>query len=259
MTGLYVGLGIYLLLVAVLFWFWRRSKARVATAQATTFTERVQKAATAQDFLGIQNVANHVVQVDAHNFRAYVEVQPVNFGFLSGAEQLIMEDAFRQFLDGLRFSIQICVNSVPLDLTEHLQDLRQPRTRLPEHLRAYATELADFTAEGLHRRSTLSKRYVIVVPWRHVPNPKKAVRADLIADLAVQELDVRCQTIIGGLARAQLSARRMTSEQILSYLYQVLNRQGGAELLGRALMGENLESLYVTVRETGEVAGHVVS
>lgn len=246
MIWLFVGLGVYILLAGgLLFWFRARTQKMIAQ-NPTTVEQRIQHAKTAQQFIGFEAIEDDMVRVDQYRYRAYIEVEPVNFYYMTAAEQQVVEDAFRSFLDGLRWPVQICVNSVPLDLSDHLNHLETKQGHLPPNLQAYAQELAINTREWIAQYAPLSKRYIIVVCFDHKPNTKVPLSPEIIRQQAKTELDTRVHTIIEVLSRAKLPGRRLSTDEIIALFYQVYNRHAGSAASARGLMEENLESIYVT-------------
>lgn len=208
--------------------------------------DRMARARRAQDFLGFEEILGDAVRLDVHRFRAFVEVEPVNFYLMTTPEQAVLVDGFRNFLDGLRFPVQIFVGSVPLDLSEHLTHLQRSLPRYTPELQEYGAELAGFTQAWVHEYAPITKKYVIVVSYDFVPNPRRRVKADIIQQQALQELDIRVHTVIESLARAKLAAHRMGEDELIAFLYQVFNRSEGAALAARNLITENVHSIYVT-------------
>lgn len=225
--------------------------------------DRVDGARTAQDFLGFEAIRGGdagYVKLDDYHFRAYVLVEPINFWFLSTPEQQAVEAGYRAFLDSLRYPVQIHVSSQPLDLRDHLERIEKGAEGLPEKLRAYATELSEFTAAWVAEHAPITRRSVIVVAWDFSPHPEKPVRPEIVEQQAIQELETRCNIVIEGLRRAKLTARRMSEDQIIAYLYQVYNRGPTTALVARNLLEQDLyQMLYVSGEPGGaetENSGH---
>jgi len=211
-----------------------------------TIQGRMAAARTAQEFLGFEDIFGNVVKLDANRYRAYIEVEPVSYYLMTGPEQDVLEAGFRSFLEGLRWPTQFFLGSVPLDLSEHLRQVRESAARMPEHLRDYGEELAEFTASWVGQFATLTKRYVLIVSYDYEPNPKKPIPLDIVEQQAVQELENRVSTMIESLGRARLTAHRMDESQIIEFLFQVYHRNPGAALAAKGLNEENLFALYVT-------------
>lgn len=211
-----------------------------------TIQGRMAAAKTAQEFLGFEEIVGNVVQLDSNRFRAYVEVEPVSYYLMTAPEQDVLEAGFRSVLEGLRWPTQIFIGSVPLDLSEHLQQVRRAAGGLPPHLRAYGEELADVTEQWVGQFSPITKRYMLILNYDYEPNPRKPIPLDIIEQQARQELENRCATVIESLSSARLNAHRLSEEEIIEFLFQVYNRNPGAAVAAKGLNEENLFALYVT-------------
>lgn len=229
------------------------SRKQTVTLGLATAEEKIAKAATAQDFIPFDSISDGVVKLDPNRFRAYLDVEPVNFYYLTAGEQATLEANFRHFLDGLRYPVQICVTSVPLDLSDHLNALEQEQPDLPPRLNAYKRELAAMTREWIERYAPITKRYTVVVCYDYEPNPHKPIRPEIVELQARVELDQRCRHIAESLGRAGFVVRRLDDREIAAFFYQVLNRHKGAEAAARHLWDADLTSVYVRRAQGEEV------
>lgn len=237
---------VYVAVIAVAAFFFLRFSKQATQGAAASAESRVITATTAQEFLPFESISGGVVKLDANKYRAYLNVEPVNFYYMTAGEQEALEAGFRSFLDGLRFPVQISVNSVPLDISEHLEQLEKGQGALSPELQAYAAELAAATREWVAQYSPITKRYTVVVCFDYVPDPRRPIRPEIVEQQARQELDQRCQQVIESLGRAGLAARRMGDDEILALFYQILNRHSGASIAARNLVDADLTSVYTT-------------
>lgn len=240
-----------IVLVAVLIVYFR-SRQKATNEGTLSAEQRVAVATTAQEFLPFELIGDGVIKLDEGRYRAYLDIQPVNFYYMTGGEQEILEANFRHFLDGLRYPVQICVNSVPLDLSDHLDSLEHGQTHLSPQLQAYARELAAVTREWVERYAPITKRYTVVVCYDYTPDPRRPVRQDILEQQARSELNQRCQHVADALGRAGLTVRRLGDQEIASLFYQILNRHKGSEAAARNLWDSDLTSVYVTRAEGKE-------
>lgn len=145
------------------------------------------------------------------DYRAFIQVHPINFALLSDEEQEEIIEGFRGFLNGISFPIQILIRNRPHNLERYLHALEAVEGDL-----AYmAQDHAAFVRQLASRRALVKREFYIVVPADH-QNTRNTTEA--LSNARVQ-LNLRVEELLRQLERVGLSGRRLRDLEIVR-LYQ---------------------------------------
>lgn len=188
---------------------------------------------TTQNFTEIADIQNDIVILRNGNACAVLEISSVNFYLLSAAEQEAKIYSFVSFLNSLSFSIQILIVSKHVDISSYLSLIEQKisserRPKILEHLKLYK----DFIQSLLKSRTLLDKKFYIVIPFSHLElgmlsETKKQLKGINIEFLTKVEatLSSKRANIISQLNRMGLSAKQLTSDELIKLFYELFNQE----------------------------------
>ncbi len=156
------------------------------------------------------------------SYRAILEIAPINFLLKSADEQDALTEGYRLLLKGLSFPLEILIRHQRLDLEPYLARVRE---RVPQEIQGMWPQLAENLERLLRqlgsRRTLIERRCYLIIP---APEPfasgllrRKRTRQN-IAVRAIQELDVRVETVRRQLLALGLRSQRLRGEEIAQLL-----------------------------------------
>jgi len=190
----------------------------------TAWTAR-RRLASAQELLPIEDVLEDVVLLRNGECRAVLQAGCVNFALKSAPEQEAILAAYRRFLNGLTYPLQLLVRVVPTDVEAYLRGLQGDGAAPSETLARLARDHEAFVRRIARERTLLDRRFYVVVPsgpaparsrggilraWRR-GDPARA-RLDLIG--IRRQLGFRCAEVAHGLAAVGISTRRLDGDEL---------------------------------------------
>lgn len=123
-----------------------------------------RKYPSTQEWLEVERVEEDGIVVTRGGVAALLEVNPVNFTLLSVEEQDGYLAAYRAFLNGLSFPVEIVTATELLDLREYLESLRARVAEAPnEELAMLALAEHDFLRDLIQGRHLMTRRHFAVV------------------------------------------------------------------------------------------------
>ena len=210
-------------------------------------------------------VDNMICQKNGARYLMVVGCQGVNYDLMSTEEKLSVEQGFVEFLNILRYPIQIYVQTRTVNLegsiTGYKKRLRDEEEKLnrmrlnyeqlvkngdvsQEELEAeyfeitkqsnlceYGNDIISNTERMSLNKSVLSKQYYIIVPYYPSELGNNLFDKEEIKNIAFSELYTRCQAIISSLYACGVNAKMLDSNALLELLYMAYNRDE-AEVFG---------------------------
>lgn len=195
-----------------------------------------------QKFVKIDHIRDDVVLVKGGEMRAVLQVSSMNFALKSSQEQDAIIFGYRNFLNSLDFSVQILVNSRFVNIDDYLNNLQQMiKTQKSELLKMQTNEYIKFIKGFVEESSIVTTDFYVIVPFRLV---EAAVRRGgagerfkglfgLGAKISTAETEKflhykgqlmqRADFISGGLHRIGLTARMLTTEELISLYWSLYN------------------------------------
>lgn len=160
------------------------------------------------------------------SYRAILEIAPINFLLKSAEEQDALTERYRLLLKGLSFPLEILIRHQRLDLEPYLLRIRE---HTPQGMQGLWPQLAENLERLLRhlgsRRTLIERRCYLVVP---APEPfatgllrRKRTRQN-IAARALQELDIRVETLRRQFLALGLHSQRLRGEEIAQLLQSCL-------------------------------------
>ena len=255
----------------------KNTNKKVAQKQNIPITYNKQSIYSFMNFDKIED--NMIIRKKGNKYLMIIECQGVNYDLMSGLEKNSVEQGFIQFLNTLRYPIQIYVQTRTVNLESGLikykQRINAIRDRLlkkqmeynrkqsmgyslqelnkvkmevarEQNLYEYGVDLVNNTEKMSLNKNILRKHYYIVIDY--IPediNTNNYVQEE-INNMAFSDLYTKAQSIISALAVCNVSGKILDSVQLAELLYIAYNRDD-AEIydLDRAL-NAGYDELYST-------------
>lgn len=178
---------------------------------------------TTQQHLSIADIKDDILLLKDGGGAMVMQVSAVNFGLLSGEEQIAIISSFAQMLNSLSFSIQILVRSERLNISSYVTVLNQALKRqtnplLSQIMRGYI----NFIQSTIRENEVLDKSFYVVIPLYNLElgiSPSKELLEKKVKTILMPRRD----QIFRQLGRIGLSATQLTSEKLLKLFYGIYN------------------------------------
>ncbi len=239
------------------------------------------------DFMDFDKIEdNMVIQ---HNGRRYVmaiECAGINYDLMSGVEKTGVEEGFVQFLNTLRFPIQIYVQTRTVNLeksidgykkrinqieselymkTQQYQEMnesgeytKQQRDKAfyeltkTRNLYEYGKDIIADTEKMSLNRNILNKKYYIIIAYSPNESGTEDFAKDEIQSMAFSELYTRAQSIIRTLSACNVNGKILNSLELAELLYVAYNRDESETFDLKKAMKGNVDALYSTAPDVLE-------
>lgn len=236
------------------------------------------------DFMQFDKIEdNMIVEDDGGKYLMVIECEGINYDLMSTVEKNAVEAGFVQFLNSLRFTIQIYTQTRTVNIGESIQnyksrletigrnleekkriytsmaqegiatqkqlaDAKREVNRL-QNLYDYGLDVIENTEKTSQNKNVLRKHYYIVVPYYSVEIDNDLLDPEEKRNMIFAELYTRAQSIIRTLSACSMKCRILNSYELADLLYVAYNRDD-SELYGvdKALKAGYTE-LYSTAQD----------
>ena len=223
---------------------------------------------------------NMIIQKDGKRFLMVIECQGINYDLMSGLEKNSVEQGFLQFLNTLRYPIQIYVQTRTVNLGSSIntykervdeiskqyaakqmeynqkarsgqyseKELSKEKYELirQKNLYEYGVDIINNTERLSLNKNILSKHYYIIIPYYPEEASNGAYSKDEISNLSFSELYTKSQAIINSLAVCGINSKILDSTELAELLYVAYNRDESETFNLRKALNAGYEDLYST-------------
>lgn len=228
---------------------------------------------------------NMIIRKNRSQYVMIVQCSGVNYDLMSEDEKIAVEEGFVQFLNTLRFPIQLYIQTRSLNLrdivdeyknkvSEIAQDIEKVKTRIQaakdtknerllqklqfektrkERVLDYGLDITEYVARMSLNKNVLQQRtYLILSYYASEAGASADTPQEEMDGMCFSELYTRAQTAIRSLQASEVTSRILSSEEICELLYIAYNRDD-SELLqfSKALDGQ-YDALYSTGKDVLE-------
>ena len=208
---------------------------------------------------------NMIIQRKGKRYLMVIECQGINYDLMSSVEKTGVEEGFVQFLNTLRYQIQIYVQTRSVNLENSLQVYRQRVKEVENKFRKMQMQYDDmkesgeYTDEQLQKayyevtkqsnlyeygksilqdtermslnKNILNKKYYIIVPYYSAEAGNENLDTREIEEIAFSELYTRAQSLIRSISTCGVRGKILKSNELIELLYMAYNRED-AETFG---------------------------
>jgi len=123
-----------------------------------------QKYLSTQDWLDIQEIRNGIITLKSGQLAAVIEVQPINFNFMSRPEQDHVLALYQGFLDSLPCPVQMFSMAMPINLDRYYETLRRDFDRCRNYdLQVMIKAQEEFVRDLVEDLNILKRRHFVAV------------------------------------------------------------------------------------------------
>ena len=212
------------------------------------------------DFMEFDKIDdNMIIQKNGARYLMAIKCQGINYDLMSEMEKISVEEGFMQFLNSLRYPIQIYVQTRTVNLEESIQtyesyvsgyESKLSRMRLeydqmkkdidrysPKEIESYnyevakqanlyeyARDIVDNTKRMSLNKGILSQQYYIIISYYASEVSNENFDKGEIKNVAFSELYTRAQTISRTLGVCGIISKILDSNELAELLYVAYNR-----------------------------------
>lgn len=238
-------------------------------------------------FMEFDNIEdNMIVQRNESRYLMVVGCQGVNYDLMSEVEKNSVEESFVQFLNTLRFPIQMYIQTRAINLESSLNVYKERIKEIDEkynnmetrynqmvesgaytneqlqkayfeltrqaNLREYGNSIIQDTERMSLNKNILNKTYYIIVPYYSAESGNDKLDKEELKNIAFSELYTRCQSIISSISPSGVRGKILRTNELVELMYMAYNRDE-AETFGldKALKA-GFNELYSTAPDVYE-------
>ena len=251
---------------------------------AQTKTQGIESMSKFLEFEEI--IDSMIVRKNRQQYVMVIQCKGVNYDLLGSEEKIAVENGFIQFLNTLRFPVQLYVQTRSLNLkdsidkyTEKIDQIKEQIAKLdvqikkekanerPDLVRRmefdrrrkmnileYGMDITNYVEKMSQNRNVLQQNTYLIVTYYtaefggEIANYSK----EEVNNIAFSELYTRAQTAIRALASSGVTGRVITSEELAELLYIAYNRDDSELISIKRSIDANYDSLYNTAKDVLE-------
>lgn len=228
-------------------------------------------------------VDNMIVRKKKTHYVMVLQCNGVNYDLMSEQDKIGVEEGFVQFLNTLKFPIQLYVQSRTLNMKDIIAGYKQRissikadidkvnmrlqqakregkketvqklefEKRRKENMLSYGADITDYIERLNSNKNILQQRTYVVVSYfvSELGGNLENYSKDEIVNMVFSELYTRCQNVSSALATSGVTSRILSSEELVELLYIAYNRdEAGIYQLEKALDSQ-YDALYSTGKD----------
>lgn len=233
------------------------------------------------EFDGIKD--NMIIRKNHTQYVMAIQCKGINYDLLSEEEKNAVESGFIEFLNTLRFPIQLYIQTRKINFTHILDEYQDRINNIQEQIRKidiqiekargdqqiidrlqlerrrksnileYGESIEEDTTKINNSEDMLQqKTYLIVSYYSAELGDISKYSQEEIDDLAFSELYVRAQTLIRALSSAEVSGEVLESEELAELLYVAYNKDESEKYTLQDALDAQYDRLYSTARDVLE-------
>lgn len=233
------------------------------------------------DFMEFDEISdNMIIRKNRTQYVMVVKCKGVNYDLMSEEEKVSVESGFVQFLNTLRFPIQLYIQTTSLNLRDIIEEYKKRikfiekdikklddqiisarenqekvdklafEKRRLENVLEYGLDISDYIARmSVNRNILQQKTYLVISYFKGENEMSENLSKEEVDNLCFSELYTRTQTAIRALGASGVIGKILNSEELSELLYSAYNRDESEVMqLSKALDAE-YDSLYSTGKD----------
>ena len=233
------------------------------------------------DFMEFDKIADNMIMTkNGIKYIMVIECQGINYDLMSAVEKNSVEEGFIQFLNTIRYPIQIYVQTRTINLESSLQTYKDKLKEIEDNFQKQEVKYREMRSSGKYtkeemdkvyyeltkqrnlteygkdiiyttekmslNKNVLNQKYYVIVPYYPEELGQNDFDKEEIQNLAFSELYTRCQSIIATLAGCEVFGKILNSNELAELLYVAYNRDE-QEIYGlEKALNARFDELYST-------------
>lgn len=288
-----------ILLIIILVYVWQRDKKLANQTEETpkksnqSSGTKVQGIESMSKFLDFDEVVDSmIVRKKRTQYVMVIQCKGINYDLLGEEEKIAVESGFTQFLNTIRFPIQLYIQTRSVNLkdsieryNEKVDEVRNEIIKLQAQIKKekangraelvrklefdlrrkmnildYGVDITNYVSKMSQNRNVLQQNTYVVVAYYtaefggDISNYSK----EEVDNIAFSELYTRAQTLIRGLSASGVTGRVINSEELTDLLYIAYNRDDSELISVRKAVEAQYDSLYNTAKDVFEKQKEII-
>lgn len=266
LTIILVMLIFFIIVLAFIYWYMSyknkkkvEEEEKVSTTGPTTKVAKEYTKKSIFKFMQFDKIEdNMIVQENGQKYLMVIECEGINYDLMSQMEKTAVEAGFVQFLNTLRYPIQLYTQTRTINISDSIQNyknrlaetkkeldakqqeynrmlksenynenqaeiLKRELMRI-KHLYEYGQDIIDNIQKTSQNKNVLRKHYYIVVPYYSAEIGTDLLDEEEKKSMIFSELYTRAQSLIRSLFACEMKCKILNSEELVELLYVAYNR-----------------------------------
>lgn len=226
---------------------------------------------------------NMIIRKNGKQYIMIIECQGVNYDLMSGLEKNSVEQGFLQFLNTLRYPIQLYIQTRTVNLgssinryktrvnnirSEYMRkqmeynsmtntdegytarEINNARFELvkAQNLYEYGLDIVNNTEKMNLNKNILKKHYYVIISYVPEENTNTGYDNEEIKSMAFSDLYTKAQALISSLGVCDVTGKVLDSEELAELLYIAYNRDESETYQLDAALRAGVDELYSTAK-----------
>lgn len=210
-------------------------------------------------FMEFEDIVDNMIELKkGKKYSMVIECQGVNYDLMSSIEKVGVEEGFQQFLNTLRYPIQIYIQTRTVNLESSIETYKDKVKEVEDKYNRTAYELKKMKESGYYseqqleklqvemvkqknlldygrdiirntenmskNKNILNKKYYVVISYFTEELERNDFDKDELRGMAFSELYTRAQSLIRALSASSVRGRVLNSIELAELLYMAYNR-----------------------------------
>ena len=223
---------------------------------------------------------NMIVRKNGNKYIMAIECQGVNYDLMSGLEKNSVEQGFLQFLNTLRYPIQLYIQTRTVNLENSINTYKQrvndikndyirkqmeynslansgsqppnivERARFEmvkaQNLYEYGMDIIQNTEKMNFNKNILKKHYYVIISYTPEDIAKTDYDIEEVKNMAFSELYTKAQAIISSLSVCEINAKVLNSKELVELMYISYNRDEAEVYELEKALNAGFDEIYST-------------
>ena len=225
---------------------------------------------------------NMIIRKNGKQYIMVIECQGVNYDLMSGLEKNSVEQGFLQFLNTLRYPIQLYIQTRTVNLGSSIsrykqkvntvrddymrkqmeynsmvnsgeytaREINNARFELvkAQNLYEYGLDIVNNTEKMNLNKNILKKHYYVIISYIPEENTNTGYDEDEIRSMAFSDLYTKAQALISSLGVCDVAGKVLDSEELAELLYIAYNRDESETYQLENALKAGVDELYSTAK-----------
>ena len=288
LTIILVMLIFFIIILAFIYWYLTyKNKKKIEEEEKVNTPGSTTKVATEYTkksifkFMQFDKIEdNMIVQDKGQKYLMVIECEGINYDLMSQMEKTAVEEGFVQFLNTLRYPIQLYTQTRTINISDSIQNYKSRLTEIKKeldakqqeynrmlknetynenqldmlkrelmrikHLYEYGQDIIDNIQKTSQNKNVLRKHYYIVVPYYSAEIATDLLDEEEKKNMIFSELYTRAQSLIRSLFACEMKCKILNSEELVELLYVAYNRDESETYSVERAIRAGYNELYAT-------------
>ncbi len=236
------------------------------------------------DFMEFDKIEdNMIIKKNGRQYIMVIECQGINYDLMSGLEKNSVEQGFLQFLNTLRYPIQLYIQTRTVNLSSSInryknkvnnvrddymrkqmtynsiansgeytaRDINNAKFELvkAQNLYEYGLDIIKNTEKMNLNKNILKKHYYVIISYTPEETNNTIYGSDEVKNMAFSDLYTKAQALISSLGVCDVSGKVLNSEELAELLYVAYNRDESENYPLENAMRAGVDELYSTAKD----------